>query len=314
MKVFLAYLAEPKYGGWPTFTAHLHRGLRALGHQPMLVKEGNRTEQRLRSYGRKINYQNLSAPDFIKTATQHATIITAVDKHHHALAAQLIAAGVPIVIHDPTELKTPVKELASRAKVIVIRETMLAHLPAATFIKHPYCRDGRQGNCERKPAATISRIDFDKHTEVIVRANLELSQPIDIYGSCNTVYAHFKLKPEDPAWETNYKGRFKADDLWAAKHIAEQYERIIDMSAIKKDGGGTQYTFLEAADAGAALILNQAWQPTGGLASYAHTATSHTDLVQLCRNPIDNRRDAAERLLREHDAKMIAEQFLTAIR
>ncbi len=310
-RVILAYLAQPRYGGWPTFTAHLHRGLRAAGYEPLLVKEGNKTERKLRNYGRKINYQNLSARDIIANAKNHPTIITAVDKHHHQVAAELIKAGVPIVIHDPTELKTPISDLAATAKVIVIRESMLTHLPHANYIKHPYMRHGTITTHERKPAASISRIDFDKHTELIVNANQTLNEPIDIYGFCNTVYAHFKLKPIDPTWDKNYRGRFDADDLWAAKRIAERYQRIVDMSIIKKDGGGTQYTFLEAADAGSALILNEGWQPRGDLAAYAHTVSNHQQLASLCSTQLDTRTEQAEHLLRQHDANTIAQQFIS---
>jgi len=277
------------------------------------VKQGNNTESKLRNFGRKVNYQNITATDIINATKEHPMLITAVDKHHHELAAELIKAGVSIVIHDPTELKTPIAELAMNAKVIVIRESMLSHLPHATFIKHPYARHSNMNHHATKPAASISRIDFDKHTDIIIKANQQLNQPIDIYGFCNTVYAHFKLKPIDPTWEINYRGRFDADDLWAAKRIAETYERIVDMSIIKRDGGGTQYTFLEAADAGSALILNTGWQPRGLLARYAHRANDPDELATLCRNPIDHRTTEAQQLLKEHDAQTIAQEYLSLL-
>lgn len=260
-----------------------------------------------------MNYQNLSAKDLVRSATDNAMLITAVDKHHHEVASELIKAGVPIVIHDPTELKPPINELIRTAKVIVIRESMLQHIPHATFIRHPYQRQAPNNTHHREPAASISRIDFDKHTSIIVEANLALANPIHIYGFCNTVYAHFKLKEVDVAWDKNYHGRFCSEDLWAAKRIAERYTRIVDMSVIKKDGGGTQYTFLEAADAGCALILNEGWQPTGLLAEYAHTVGNAEELVQACSHRTDARNDKAQQLLALHDAKNIAEQFMSVI-
>ena len=313
MKVLLPYLAQPRYGGWPTFTAHLHKGIRATGHEPCLLKEGNRTETKLRNFGRKVNYQNLSAKDLVRSATDNAMLITAVDKHHHEVASELIKAGVPIVIHDPTELKPPINELIRKAKVIVIRESMLEHIPHATYIRHPYQRQASTNTYHREPAASISRIDFDKHTGIIVKANQALKKPIHIYGFCNTVYAHFKLKEIDPAWDKNYYGKFDSDDVWAAKKIAERYTRIVDMSVIKKDGGGTQYTFLEAADAGCALVLNTGWQPTGLLAEYAHTVSNAEELAQACSTQIETRNDKAQQLLALHDAKTIAEQFISVI-
>ena len=308
-RILLAYLAEPKYGGWPTFTAHLAKGLRAAGMKPLIVNEGRTSESKTRDFGRGEKYQNLSPQDLLVAAKEHPVIITAVDKKHHQLAAALISAGVPVVIHDPTELKTPIKELVQQAKVVVIRETMLAHLPKAQYIRHPYARHGQQQHGLRAPAASISRVDFDKHTELIVSANQQLKTPIDIYGFCNSVYAHFKLKEVDSEWERNYRGRFDADDLWAAKRIAEGYNRIVDMSVIKKDGGGTQYTFLEAADAGSALILNEGWQARGRLAEYAHSVATAEELAAACGNPLDARSEEGRLLLDEHDAKTIAQEY-----
>lgn len=308
--VVLAYLAKPRYGGWPTFTAHLQRGLRSAGHKPMLVQRGNRTETHLRDYGRKIHYQNVADRDLIAMAKKMPMLITAVDKHHHHIASELLALGVSIVIHDPTELKPQVRDLIHKARVIVIRETMLAHLPKATFIPHPYARRDRAPEPARKPAASISRIDFDKHTDLIVRANQLLAEPIHIYGFLNTMYAHHKLRPIDEGWQANYHGKFNSDDLWAACDVAAQYERIVDMSAIKGDGGGTQYTFLEAADAGCALILNAAWKPTGKLRAYAHIVSQPEELAELCRHPIHQKQQEASELLAHHNASPIADHIV----
>lgn len=307
--VVLAYLAKPRYGGWPTFTAHLQRGLRAAGHKPMLIQRGNRTENHLRDYGRKIHYQNLAERDIVRLASEKPMLITAVDKHHHALAASLLAVGVPIVIHDPTELKPQVRDLIHKAKVIVIRESMLAHLPNATYTPHPYARSAITNDGPRQAAASISRIDFDKHTDIIIRANQLLREPIHIYGFLNTMYAHHKLLPIDEAWQANYRGKFASDDLWGACRVASQYERVVDMSAIKGDGGGTQYTFLEAADAGCALILNDAWKPTGRLRAYAHTVSQPEELARLCQEPPHHKHEEALALLAHHNASPIADHI-----
>jgi hypothetical protein len=309
-EVLLFYLAKPKYGGWATFTCHLHKGLSALGYKPFIIKQSNKTEKKSRDYGRKTLYQNLSTQDIIQASKKYPCIITAVDKTYYETAATLLAGNTPIVIHDPTELKQPITELTTKAKVITIRESMLKHIPHSTYLPHPYhAKTKLQTNTNRKPAVSLSRIDFDKHTEIIIEANKSLATPIDIYGYMNTIYSHFKLDAINPDWKNNYHGTFTADNLWEATDIATRYERVVDMSVIKKDGGGTQYTFLEAANAGAHLILNEGWQPTGLLADYAHTTQDHNQLKQLCEQQLPDRTQQAQQLLAHHNAKAIAKRY-----
>jgi hypothetical protein len=288
--------------------------LRAAGFDPILVKQGNRTETKMREYGRKMRYQNISKHDLLNLCKQYPILIVAVDKHYYETATQLIKAGASITIHDPTELKEPIKTLVMTAKTIVIRETMLNHLPHATYIQHPYQVRQLTTNTNKKPAVALSRIDFDKHTDIIIQANTKLETPIEIYGFMNTVYAHFKLNPISPNWKDNYYGSFPANDLWAAAKIASKYERVVDMSVIKKDGGGTQYTFLEAANANTNLILNNQWKPTGLLKDYAYTCADSTDLAQLCQQQLPDRTQQAKALLAHHDATLVAYLYADALK
>ena len=313
-RIVLVYLAKPRYGGWATYTSHLYKGLQAAGFDPILVKQGNRTETKMREYGRKIRYQNISKHDLLNLSKQHPILIVAVDKHYYETATELIKAGASITIHDPTELKEPIKTLVMTAKTIVIRETMLNHLPHATYIQHPYQVRQLTANTNKKPAVALSRIDFDKHTDIIIEANTKLDTPIEIYGFMNTVYAHFKLNPIAPNWKDNYYGAFPADDLWAAAKIATNYERVVDMSIIKKDGGGTQYTFLEAANANTNLILHDQWKPTGLLKEYAHTCDNSTDLAQLCHQQLSDRTEQARGLLAHHDATTVAHLYADSLK
>ena len=312
-RIVLAYLAKPKYGGWATYTCHLYKGLQAAGYEPILVKQGNRTEKMLRDYGRKMRYQNVASNDLINLCKQYPTLIVAVDKHHYDTAQQLIEAGAAITIHDPTELKEPIRTIVLNAPTVVIRESMLTHLPHATYIQHPYQAHTTTPHTERKPAVALSRIDFDKHTDIIIKANSQLTTPIDIYGFMNTVYAHFKLNDIAPNWKDNYYGTFPTDDLWAATHIATNYERVVDMSIIKKDGGGTQYTFLEAANANTHLILHDEWQPTGLLKQYAHTCSTPEQLAELCTTQLPDHTEQAHALLAHHNATTVAKQYATAL-
>jgi hypothetical protein len=312
-KIFILYAAKPNYGGWITFTAHLYRGLQKAGFKPVLLKAGNKSEQKVRPFGRGIYYQNIAPSDLVNIAAQHPFLISAMDKHHHKVVAQLLEQNASIVVHDPTEMKPGITELLQQARTVVIRETMLKHLPKATFILHPYDPASPRVKDKRKMAASISRIDFDKHTEIIVKANQQLHQPIDIYGFRNPTFAHFTLNEIDPQWKNNYLGQFETRSLWSAVQIATHYETIVDMSAIKGDGGGTQYTFLEAIDAGANLILNTKWEAQGLLAEYAEHVSDPESLMAALSRPYRPSSQLGQQILALHNAAEIASKYYETI-
>jgi len=308
MNIYLLYLAEPKYGGWATFTAHLHRGIRNAGFNPVLIKHGNTSEKKTRNYGRKIRYQNLCANDIINLAKYNHCLITAVDKNHHELTAQLLALGTPLIIHDPTELKAGLIEHLNE-NTIVDRAANLKHLPNAPYIPHPYDPKHPTATEPKQHAVSISRVDFDKHTEIICEANTQLTNPISIYGAMNRLYANFKLNTPYPNWQDNYKGTFDPDDLWAGARIAANHIHTVDMSIIKGDGGGTQYTFLEAIDAQSNLIIHTEWNPTGLLTDCVTTVSNATELVTALQQPPTNNTEARQELLQHHNATSIAKQY-----
>ena len=55
-----------------------------------------------------------------------------------------------------------------------------------------------------------------------------------------------------------YKGRFDKS-FEAVNNILKDAKFVVDMSAIKNDGGGSQYTFLESIYEECALVLSNKW-------------------------------------------------------
>ena len=173
--------------------------------------------------------------------------------------------GTMIVIHDPTEVsgkgKEPVLKALARFKVITIRESVKKFLKdefniKSKFIIHPFYEYPFTKSKSPKEAVSVSRVDFDKHTDIILKANKHLKNPIDIYGAINRQYVFFKLN--DLGFKRFYKGPFEKsfEDL---DDILSEAKYVVDMSVIKNDGGGSQYTFLEAMYQGCALIINAKW-------------------------------------------------------
>jgi hypothetical protein len=250
MKLFYCSLCD--FGGWVSFTAHLA----ALTNWPV-YKPGkvNRSPHPL---GYDINYV------ITKTITGPC-MITAMDKNYHQYLPKF-PDGTIIVIHDPTELKADLMAHLKRFRIVTIRKTVQDLLKSfgfeATLILHPFYNTHPSiVGIERTRAVSISRIDYDKKTEIILDANLLLAKPVEIYGHKNPRYIFNKLGKYD--FEKDYRGSF-IKKFSAVADILRTAKFVVDMSVIKNDGGGTQYTFLEAIASDCVLILNREWLKDGG--------------------------------------------------
>jgi hypothetical protein len=311
----IVYLAGPTRGGWPTYTAHLAYGIEAAGHHVQLWRVGKHTEERNRPFGRGLRYRNASKEFLTELARQEPTHIAASDAKNATVVKGMLAAGATITIHDPTELKgdMPAALAESRAPVTVIRASMVSYIHnnigalPVRFVRHPYFRMvGPRYGGERSHAVAFSRLDWDKGTHHIVHANLVLDREhtVQMYGAENRMYTHHKLAEIDPDWRRNYGGPWPTDDLWGGVQIAERARVAVDMSAIKGDGGGTQYTFLEAIDAGCVLMLNQAWLTMDTHANEMLGAAMFVDperLADALTNPLPVLQ--ADKLLERHEAR-----------
>ena len=257
VKYNLVYMAKPTYGGWVSFTAHL-----ANKKKYDLYKITNRSEKSKRNYGYGIQYQNLNIDDLVKKPN---LLITAIDKNYYKYLPKILNAT--IVIHDPTELKDTIVELlqSKKFKVITIRRTVEELLKTKyninnTFLHHPFYAFPKPINkIKKNNNISLSRIDFDKHTDIILKANNKLKNPVKIYGAVNGLYVYHKLsKMEDINFKKHYKGKF-SKTFDALIELLGNTKFVVDMSAINKDGGGSQYTFLEAIYMDCVLVLNKKW-------------------------------------------------------
>jgi glycosyltransferase involved in cell wall biosynthesis len=275
MKLFYCSLCD--YGGWVSFTAHLS----ALTGWP-IYKPGkvNRPPHAL---GYDQTYR--VTKDFTGPI-----MITAIDKNYHKYLEKF-PEGTIIVIHDPTELKADLMGHLRRFKIVTIRKTVHDLLKSygyePTLLLHPFYNPEPIVGSEKSGAVSISRIDYDKHIEIILEANKTLEHPIKIYGRTNARYIFHKLQKSD--FEAYYCGSFPKT-FSAVQEIVKDKKFVVDMSTIKNDGGGTQYTFLEAIAADCALILNRGWLVEGGdfKEGYNCLAVSNgEELAKLLSSEID---------------------------
>lgn len=258
-RINMFYLSPNTTGGWVTFTSHLIEAMIANNQTGVLRKIGNNTERKGRPFGYGKTYWNTSLEDAKKIVANEPSIIVAAAKKFRDTTDELLSLGARIVIHDPTELKNlpPVEFMQDQC--VVIRKVGLNMLPDATFIRHPYKRMEAEVVPKVIQCVSTSRIDFDKHTDILLDANRLLpdDKKIDIRGFENRLYTKFKILPKYPEWVQSVTHYPREED--AAFNILQGAQYMADMSIIKGDGGGTQYTFLEAWDAGAVPIIHGDW-------------------------------------------------------
>lgn len=254
-RVNLVYLSGNTTGGWVTFTSHLMRSLRAEGIKCLLYKRGKNTEERKRPFGYDINYRNVTELELLKLVIKDPTIIVACQKNYVQTAEELLRYGAFIVVHDPAEKSSRLK---MKTKPWVVRKVGLKYLPEATFIRHPYVARSRESipTTKRSGCISVSRIDFDKNTHILLDAN-RLGAKIEIRGFENRLYTRFKLCKDYPEWEQSVAAYPR--EHGAAFTMMLSKTCMADMSIIKGDGGGTQYTTLEAWDAECVPIIHREW-------------------------------------------------------
>lgn len=331
MRINLFLLADVQYGGFITYTYHLKRSLELAGHTVALFKVGKRTENQVRQMAHGLRYQNVSQDAAIYQCQKHASVITAAyaDKKPELLMA-LLKAGARLVLHDPTEISDDAQRAVEKYKtpVITIRKNSPKTfereygLEGVKFVPHPYVPIyvASMGHKKTVRAVTLSRLDFDKHTDIIVEANTLLpdDKKIQIWGAQNSMYVYHKIAKRWPKWDKDYKGAFPKTDA-AALHIVRDAHWMVDMSLIKNDGGGTQYTTLEAWNMGAVPIIHSDWiihedemqhgvncwavSNAQQLAAVVEKATPKKTLIERCHEHMKN-----------HGWETVVPKFLKAAR
>lgn len=260
MKVDLFYLSPNTYGGWVTHTVQLAYAFSKVGVEVELFKIRPKSEKKQRPFGFDTFYRNISMEEAL--SRNNPKLIVAAAKKFKQETFDLYINGASLIVHDPTELKNLPSNL-DHSRCIVIRKVALKTMPTATFIRHPFklMLSAPQLLIHKtQVAVSNSRIDFDKHTELILDANRLITKPdnkVQIWGFENRIYTRFKIVPKYPEWEQS-KVAYKRESM-AAIDILKPARYSVDMTEIKGDGGGTQYTFLEAWNTLTVPIINKAW-------------------------------------------------------
>ena len=260
------------YGGCVTFTAHL---LHLLRKKCVLLLTKKLEENTRGDFGYGIQYQNISTKVF--DAIENPFII---DLYKNSqLLQKLKRNDITIVIHDPGEISKQTEPCLKYWNIICIRKSFQEYLKNKydvnpKFLHHPFypyptVQQRNANNTDddmitKIEAVSISRVDYGKHIDIITDANKLITSSkndnnnklIKIYGPFNPKYVHHRLGKE--SFKQYYYGTFEKS-FAAISKILNKAKFMVDLSVIRHDGGGTQYTFLEAIHNNTALIMNRKW-------------------------------------------------------
>jgi glycosyltransferase involved in cell wall biosynthesis len=265
------FISDYMYGGCLTFTAHL---LHTLNRKEVFRIAKKRFEKRKKNFGYGIRYQNVPLEYldsvqniFITDMYQHFECL---EKLKTRTSKANGKGNVVIVIHDPGEIFKFNEPYLKYWNIITIRKSMQQYLHdrygiESKFIYHPFYPypiqhqgDSDDADEEDKTqAVSISRIDFNKNIEILLDANERMrNNPLKIYGWANSKYVSERLDADE--FNQYYQGKYvKSFDATSA--ILKKAKFMIDLSSLPNDGGGTQYTFLDAIYHNCAVILNRQW-------------------------------------------------------
>jgi hypothetical protein len=261
------YLHRYMYGGGTTFTAHLLYTLTSRNEIIISkIRESKRSHGLLRDFGYGLRYQTVTS-DFVKNV-RYPFITLFTPGYTHILPKfnhrRISHDDIILVIHDPTNIPAKVVTHVKKWKIVTIRKGVQHYLESKyglqpLFLYHPfYPYPIVEHENTKSYAIAISRIAYEKNTEIILRANKFLNddQAIRIYGSRRR--RHYIFQREKLDFYRHYYGRFEKS-FSKLSEILSRAKFVVDLSILKNDGGGTQYTFLEAIHNGCAIIVHRKW-------------------------------------------------------
>jgi len=313
----LFFMHDSWGGGTTTYTLHLHAGMLAAGLQPRIVRPRPRGESHSRVIGKTgVPYWNVDAGEALRLARKHPSLIVAsADPKILAFAPDLVdrllAAGTRVVLHDPTEFNNfggPPPD------PICVRPAGKRASGGGVFVPHPYVRvfDRWEYESDEREwtGVSVARVTFRKRTHLICEANraLRKSEQIQIRGSENRLYTRHVLGPKYGF----VQGTTGFDVVMGeGARLCARARYHVDFTKFPDDGGGTQYTILEAWDAGAVNVVHSDWLEQKGELEHGANCIGvegPDELVRLVRS--DKRHgeivNQGYAMLKRHDAVRVA--------
>jgi SpoVK/Ycf46/Vps4 family AAA+-type ATPase/GR25 family glycosyltransferase involved in LPS biosynthesis len=263
----IAYMGKSgQLGGWRSFCVHLNR---VYGHHDYdkipYVYQITTTGKGGGDFHYGIKYKTCKIETL---ANIKNVIVGCVSKENKDLIKQLNPNHY-VVVHDPNELTYLDIEDLKKVKVITIRKSVHDLLKTkgvdSQFILHPFVGFNFQTVGKTKIIST-ARCSARKQTNMLLDANKIYANDMNGEIGCELhcdVDPFFNRGTVHPMFEKSYKGKFEAT-FDAMANVYKDAIATVDLSIFQDkgeivDGGGTQYTFLEAIYSGTIIILHMSW-------------------------------------------------------
>jgi hypothetical protein len=347
-KIALFFMYRTFGGGTTSFTVHLYRAFQMAGFKPFIYRVKERGEERRRPFTKYegVSYRNVTADEAVKIVKRRPSLMTAPCNSKYLpfapdIIQRLMRLGMQIVIHDPNEFEVydhlDGKKWKFPHQPFCIRPAMQEFFPKAHFIPHPYVRefqiDHFKPHSERERLAlSLARVTFVKRTHIIMEANRYIRREgssedtVLLRGAENRLYTRHVLSKKFPEYR---QGNCGYPMTWGASaREAERAVFALDFTLFPHDGGGSQYSFMEAWDAGTVNIIHKDWlrkrgemdaHPTDrakGNCIAVKNAREAADWLLLYRQSKRWRADAIDialngkkQLIREHDPINVAKEY-----
>lgn len=312
----ILHLCDFRINGTVTFVAQLAKAFDAAKIPCRIIRLAKRSESRLRPLGAdpQVSYQNLTFEDAAKLEGKFIMGSSSGDLPLSMKGVDLVQRSKGcFVFHDPHEYQSSAWWRFARdlhkSRVVCVRQQGLSTIPYGRVILHPYTRVYPGLWKPRRRACSLSRVCAIKHSEIIVEANQKLVNKIDLLGDVNRFWWRYTIQKHWPGLPIPQK----APETTSRAELASQYVYMVDLTSIPGDGGGVQYTTLEALDAGTIPVFHRDW--TSGPDPTCHrlgpSVTSADELVALLNlSPVMREWfEAAQDQLLAHDPITIARQY-----
>ncbi len=272
----LIYLTPWPVGGFASFTNHMYHALIREGEDVNVLRcnldKDEASTREIKSQG--IVYRNVSVKTAVKMTKNEPTLIAAVarpdDMRDPDTLMKLVKAGAVCRVASTQEFKQfPHLEYLKKTDqlVLCIRKSLLPFFKNAQYLPHPYVPTNERHKftsewTERKRACQLAMVAHNKNPEMVCRANRKVERALRVVqlGKETTPWIGMNLKKK----YKNYKKPKGYKSSAEGVRLAEAYQLAIDLSVYPNEGGGTQFCFMEAIDAGCINVLHREWTKVKG--------------------------------------------------
>lgn len=299
-RINLFNLSPWNFGGFTSVTVHAFWCLQAAGWDVRVLRPNlDRDESKDRLMALDVPYRNVSVDTAMQRCMDAPSLMTGVarekDLRDPDTIYKMIDAGCHVVVHGYTEHKQfqHLEKLGGSGQGVCVRESMKGIYPGVDqYLPHPYCPTFFSKWCDptgqiidydflkrRKPAGSVAMVVKHKNPEIILEANRRIppERRIKFLGGEDRMYAKFTLSQKYPEYEFVKRFSNKISPVM----LCRNYELMVDLTVFGAGNGGTQYTFMEAMDAGCVLIVHRDWLNDVGCMHYGENCLAVGEPIEL---------------------------------